>query len=375
MAIRVAHVGTGNVGRLALTELVTNPQFELTGLCVSTPEKVGKDAGALAGVDVATGIAAVNDLDAVIATRPECVVYCAMGDTRLPDAMKDVMRILAAGINVVGSSPGMLQYPWGVMPDKYIDRVEDAARQGNSSIFINGVDPGFINDLIPFALASTCQRIEQVRCMEIADYATYDGAEVMHYMGFGRPLDDVPMLLLPGVLSIAWGGAIRQLAAGLGIELDEITESYEREPAPEFPGISLAARRNINLAIISFAELLCENVDAYGLAARAKEAVARRVHEMNFGTRPDCEAYMLRVQKAQTAVSNQKQITVALKAKLERLRATCEYRNNADTVPTADSLAPPLPELDPAKNEKPPGAAAWNVLAEDYWDLYTLLLR
>ena len=109
MAIRVAHVGTGNVGRLALTELVTNPQFELIGLCVSSPEKVGKDAGELAGLDVSTGIAAVNDLDAVLATRPECVVYCAMGDTRLPEAMQDVMRILAAGINVVGSSPGILQ--------------------------------------------------------------------------------------------------------------------------------------------------------------------------------------------------------------------------------------------------------------------------
>jgi hypothetical protein len=96
---------------------------------------------------------------------------------------------------------------------------------------------------------------------------------------------------------------------------------------------------------------------------------------MNFGTREDCESYMQRVQKAQVAVSNQKQVTVALKAKLDRLRATCEYRNNADTVPTADSLAPPLPDLDPAKNAKPAGAAAWNVLAEDYWDLYTLLLR
>ena len=252
MAIRVAHVGTGNVGRLALTELVTNPQFELTGLCVSTPEKVGKDAGALAGVDVATGIAAVNDLEAVIATRPECIVYCAMGDTRLPDAMQDVMRILAAGINVVGSSPGMLQYPWGVMPDKYIDRVEDAARQGNSSIFINGVDPGFINDLIPFALASTCQRIEQVRCMEIHDYASYDGAEVMHYMGFAQPLDEIPMLLQPGVLSIAWGTAIRQLAAGLGIEVDEITESYQREPAPEDFDIAVGHVAKGTLAALQF---------------------------------------------------------------------------------------------------------------------------
>jgi hypothetical protein len=233
MAIRVAHVGTGNVGRLALTELITNPQFELTGLCVSSPEKVGCDAGPLAGVDVDTGVAAVADLDAVLAAKPDCVVYCAMGDTRLPDAMADVMRVLAAGVNVVGSSPGLLQFPWGVMPDKYIARVENAAQQGDSSIFINGVDPGFINDLIPFALAGTCQRIEQVRCMEIADYASYDGAEVMYYMGFGRPLDDVPMLLQPGVLSIAWGTAIRQLAAGLGIEVDQITESHQREPAPE----------------------------------------------------------------------------------------------------------------------------------------------
>src|ERR1700757_106259 len=260
MAIRVAHVGTGNVGGLALAELITNPQFELTGVCVSTPEKVGKDAGQLCGVgldaglseNIVTGIAAVADLDAVLAAKPDCVVYCAMGDTRLPDAMADVMRILAAGINIVGSSPGLLQYPWGVMPDKYIARVEDAAQQGKSSIFITGVDPGFINDLIPFALAGTCQSVEQVRCMEIADYATYDGAEVMHYMGFGRPMDEVPMLLQPGILSIAWGTAIRQLAAGLGIEVDEITESYQREPAPEDFDIAVGRVAKGALAALQF---------------------------------------------------------------------------------------------------------------------------
>jgi hypothetical protein len=234
MTIRVAHIGTGNVGRLALAGLLTNPQFELAALWVSSQAKVGNDAGELAGLDVSTGVKATNDLGDLLATNPDCAVYCAMGDTRLPEAMADVRRILAAGINVVGSTPGVLQYPWGVIPDKYIADVEDAARQGNSSIFINGVDPGFINDLIPFALASTCQTIHQVRCMEIADYATYDGATVMFdVMGFGLPLDEVPMLLQPGVLSIAWGAAIRELATGLGITLDKITDSYVREPAPE----------------------------------------------------------------------------------------------------------------------------------------------
>lgn len=252
MAIRVAHVGTGNVGRLALTALLTNPQFELTGLCVSTPEKVGRDAGDLAGIGVETGVVAVSSLDNVLATEPECIVYCAMGDTRLADAMGDVKKILAAGTNVVGSSPGLLQFPWGVLPDKYTDQVQAAAQQGNSSIFISGVDPGFVNDLIPFALAGTCTRIEQVRCMEIADYASYDGAEVMHYMGFGRPLDDTPMLLHPGVLSIAWGTAIRQLAAGLGIEVEEITESYQKEPAPDDFDIAVGHVAEGTLAALQF---------------------------------------------------------------------------------------------------------------------------
>ena len=150
--------------------------------------------------------------------------------------------------------------------------------------------------------------------------------------------------------------------------------AIDHEADAEFPGLSLAARRNINLAIISYAELLCEHADAFGLAARAKEAVARRVHEMSFGSRADCESYMQRVQKALAAVANQKQIGTAVRVKLERLRATCDYRNAADTVPTADSLTPVVPEPELGQ-PRPPAAPAWNVLAEDYWDLYTLLLR
>ncbi len=156
--------------------------------------------------------------------------------------------------------------------------------------------------------------------------------------------------------------------------------AIDHEAAPDFPGLSLAARRNINLAIISYAETMCEHVDAFGLTARTKEAVARRVHEMSFGTRADCEGYMQRVQKAQAAVADQKQILTALKPKLDRLRASCDYRNSADTVPTADSLAASPAagsnaELDPGRPGKSAPAPSWNVLAEDYWDLYTLLLR
>jgi hypothetical protein len=234
MAIKVAAIGTGNVGIHALAHLIIDPRFELTAVWVSSDSKAGKDAGELAGLDISTGISATNDLDAILAAKPDCAVYTALADNRLPDALEDYRRILAAGINVVGSSAVFLQYPWQVLPDELLKPIEDAAKAGNASLFVNGIDPGFANDLLPLALAGTCQSIEQIRCMEIINYDTYDSAAVMFdVMGFGKPLDDIPLLLQPGVLSFAWGSVVRQLAAGLGVELDEVTETYIREPAPE----------------------------------------------------------------------------------------------------------------------------------------------
>ncbi|MGQ9408324.1 NAD(P)H-dependent amine dehydrogenase family protein [Mycolicibacterium gilvum] len=253
MAIRVALIGTGNCGSLALRQLIEDARFDLVGVWVSTPAKVGKDAGELARLDVTTGIAATDDLDALVATCPDCVVYCAMGDVRPREALADVRKLLEAGINVVGSSPGFLSYPWGVIGDHTIEKVQAAARQGNSSLFITGVDPGFVTDLLPLALASTCQHIEQIRTMEIADYATYDGATVMFdVMGFGNEIGDLPFLYQPGMLSAAWGVGIRQLAAGLGVEVEEIRDSVEQEPAPEDFEVAVGTIRKGTVAAVRF---------------------------------------------------------------------------------------------------------------------------
>jgi hypothetical protein len=234
MTIRVAAIGTGNVGKHALRQLITDSRFELAGVWVSSGAKSGRDAAELAGVDGSTGIAATTDLEQILAAAPDCVVYTAMADNRLVEALEDYRRILAAGVNVVASAAVFLQYPWGTLPDEMIMPIAEAAEAGGASIFVNGIDPGFANDLLPMALAGTCQSIEQVRCMEIINYDTYDSATVMFdVMGFGKPLDDIPMLLQPGVLSLAWGSVVRQLAAGLGVTLDEVTETHVREAAPE----------------------------------------------------------------------------------------------------------------------------------------------
>src|ERR1700690_1734539 len=224
MAIPVVQLGTGNVGVHALRALISNPEFELTGVWVSSDAKAGKDAAELAGLPDSTGVRASTDLDAVLATGPHCAVYNAMADNRLPEALEDYRRVLAAGVNIVGSGPVFLQYPWQVIPEELIKPLEDAAREGNSSLFINGIDPGFANDLLPLALAGTCQNIQQIRCMEIVDYATYDSAAVMFdVMGFGKPIDDVAQTYVrvpaPEDFDIASGHIAKGTAAALRFEV------------------------------------------------------------------------------------------------------------------------------------------------------------
>jgi len=232
--VRVVHVATGNAGRIALRQLITDPRFELIAVVVSNPDKVGRDAGSLAGLDVTTGLLAVDDLTAALALKPDCVSYCALAETRFFEALEDIKTCLAAGANVVATSPVPLMYPWGLLPDSMIEPYQELCREHGVSLFTTGVDPGWANDLLPLAIASTCQSVEQIRCSEIADYASYDGVPVIFdVMGFGREPGDMPMLFQPGMLSSAWGVSLRQLASAFGFELDEIRESVEQEPAPE----------------------------------------------------------------------------------------------------------------------------------------------
>ncbi|MEO6086619.1 MAG: diacylglycerol kinase, partial [Umezawaea sp.] len=170
----------------------------------------------------------------LIAVKPDCVVYTAMADIRLPEAIDDLCLLLRAGINVVASGPVFLSFPEGTVPPELIEPIRQAAIDGGSSLWVNGIDPGWANDWLPLLLSGTCQRIDLIRCSEITDYSTYENPVVLFdIMGFGTPLDQTPMLLQPGILSLAWGSVVRQLAAALDVPLDSVVEHYERLPATE----------------------------------------------------------------------------------------------------------------------------------------------
>jgi len=242
MAIRVGQWATGNVGKQALRSIIEHPALELVGLVVSDPAKVGRDAAELCGVDTPTGILATADGDTLIALKPDCISYCAVGTSgrqevatgdRPGTAVDDLCNILSAGIDVVSTALIPLIHPPSADPEA-VRRLEAACREGGASCFTSGLDPGFMHDVLPLVLTGVSRRIDSIRVSEVMSYGVWDKPEaITGKFGFGKPLDHVPPIVQPGVLDIMWGCAVRLLADALGVTLDRVETFYELLAAPE----------------------------------------------------------------------------------------------------------------------------------------------
>jgi hypothetical protein len=159
-------------------------------------------------------------------------------------------------------------------------------------------------------------------------------------------------------------------------------DQLNAEPAPEFPGLSVEARRAINLAAIAYAEVLCLRLADTPLVALAREAVSRRESSADYGGRADCERLITQIARGRAVLSAKGSIAQDVKRRSERLKSIARYRNGADTAPAAESVS--LAEGDvlatqPLGASPAPGslraARMPNVLAEDTWDLFRVLLR
>jgi hypothetical protein len=154
-------------------------------------------------------------------------------------------------------------------------------------------------------------------------------------------------------------------------------EEIARDAAPAFQGLSLPARRAINLAAIAYAEVLCVRLMQLKspMLTLAREATARRETPDEYGSPRDCVLLMGQIARAHQLVGARAGVAEEIRARSERLQRVARYRGEADTSPVANSLA--LTEGDVLLAAALGGDPARlpNVLAEDTWDLFRILLR
>jgi hypothetical protein len=211
MALRVVQWTTGNVGRRSVRAIVAKPDLELVGCYAWSPDKTGRDVGELCGIDP-IGVTATNDIDALLALKPDCVVYNPMWPST-----DELVRVLEAGVNVVSTAAFINGKQLGADGD----RIADACERGGATIFGTGISPGFV-ELMGIATANICDRIDKITIDEGSDTTLNDSPATELPCGFGRPIDDPELPGMAAKGTAVFGEAVAMVADALGIELDEI---------------------------------------------------------------------------------------------------------------------------------------------------------
>jgi 4-hydroxy-tetrahydrodipicolinate reductase len=199
------------VGKQTVAAIAANPELLLVGCYAWSPDKVGRDAGELCGLPP-LGILACADVDALLALRPDCVVYNPMWPS-----IDELVRILSAGVNVVSTAAFINGRRLG--PDR--ERLADACERGGASLFGTGISPGWA-ELLGIVLAGISSRIDKLTISEAAHTALYDSPETERPAGFGRPIDDPDLQKMTAEGTAVFGEAVAMVADALGVECDEI---------------------------------------------------------------------------------------------------------------------------------------------------------
>lgn len=215
---RVVQWATGTVGKVALRHFIENPAFELAGVLVTNPDKVGKDAGELVGLP-ATGVLATDDVEKIVALDADCVHFAPL----LPD-VDMVCRLLRSGKNVV-SPLGPVYANDAFRGD--VEKIEAACREGGASFHGSGIHPGFIGDIMPMTLTRLSDRIDRIQVYEIADKLKTPSVYI-EFMGFGlspQELAAKPNCMTGAVHAFAQSMAF--VVEGLGKTIENVTETHE----------------------------------------------------------------------------------------------------------------------------------------------------
>ncbi len=224
--VPVVVIGTGPIGKEALLGVINHPDLELVGVGVSSTDKEGKDAGELCGM-APVGVMATRDWKSLTALTPRCMAYFADGAMRTAEAVEDIRYALSSGINVVTTSLLGMIYPQAATEDVR-GPLEQGCRDGSSTFWGTGIDPGFGTTQFPLALLSVADRIDAIRLYELGDISTYPVGWIMHDVyGYGQPMDFESPLLSSGILKDWWRGTVEEVAHAVGVTIDELTFDYD----------------------------------------------------------------------------------------------------------------------------------------------------
>lgn len=221
--LRVIQWTTGKVGKLSMRGILDDPRLELVGVYAYSDDKAGTDAGPLCGRPD-TGVLATTDIDALVALGADTVLY-----TPFMADLDHAVRLLESGLDVISTN---LFLNVGGIQGETREKLAAACERGNSSLYITGVNPGWINTMVT-AMTAVCRDVQKISIIESADVSVYESAETWQALGFGLP-EATPEVI--GLAKFGFGtfaDSVQRMAVELGFDIDDLEFVIEHQTASE----------------------------------------------------------------------------------------------------------------------------------------------
>lgn len=222
--LRVVQWNTGKVGKHTLRAILDDPRLELVGVHAHSRDKAGQDAGALCGRPDC-GVKATDDVAALLALRPDTVLY-----TPFEANLDHAIALLEGGADIISTN---LFLNVGGIVGEVRERLDAACAKGSSSLYITGINPGWIN-AITAALTAVCRRVSCVDLIESADCSVYESVETWSFLGMGEPGGETPELMgRARAWLILFRDAVQRIGDALEVDFDSIDFFCEYASAAE----------------------------------------------------------------------------------------------------------------------------------------------
>ena len=222
--IRVVQYGVGPIGGSIARLMRTREALEIVGAIDADSGKIGKDLGEVAGAeDAPWGIKIQNDASDVLNNRVDLVVHST--SSYLESVKDQLLPCLSAGCCVV-STCEELAYPFRKHPDISAE-LDSAAKEEGVALVGTGINPGFVMDKLMLTLATAAQRVDSARAKRVVD-ASRRRLPLQKKIGAGMTPEEFRAQVAAGVIKHhGLPESTAMVADGLGLEVDEITETIE----------------------------------------------------------------------------------------------------------------------------------------------------
>jgi len=221
--LRVVQWTTGKVGKLSMRGILDDPRLELVGVYAYSDEKAGVDAGPLCGRPD-TGVLATTDIDALIALGADTVLY-----TPFMADVDHAVRLLESGLDVISTN---LFLNVGGIQGETKERLSAACERGDSSLYITGINPGWINTMVT-AMTAICRDVQMVSIFESADVTVYESAETWQALGFSLPEAPPAVIEMAKMWLSTFYDSVQRMGVALGYVLDDMEFFIDHATASE----------------------------------------------------------------------------------------------------------------------------------------------